>query len=118
MRRAAPVHGLALVLSASAAAKAQAPANATSTSGPIVSTAWLADRLRDPNLVLLHVGEKADYEAGHIPARGGSRDSGDVHADQPCVRQIELHGRGRRAAARAAGRGGAGTGPSAAAEHR
>jgi thiosulfate/3-mercaptopyruvate sulfurtransferase len=33
----------------------------------VVSTAWLADHLRDPNLVLLHVGEKADYDARHIP---------------------------------------------------
>ena len=32
-----------------------------------VSTEWLAKHLKDPNLVLLHVGEKAEYDAGHIP---------------------------------------------------
>ena len=33
----------------------------------LVSTAWLADHLNDANLVLLHVGERAGFEAGHIP---------------------------------------------------
>lgn len=33
----------------------------------VVSTAWLAQHLKDPKLVLLHVGEKSEYDAGHIP---------------------------------------------------
>jgi thiosulfate/3-mercaptopyruvate sulfurtransferase len=33
----------------------------------VVSTAWLAKHLSDPSLVLLHVGEKAEYDARHIP---------------------------------------------------
>jgi thiosulfate/3-mercaptopyruvate sulfurtransferase len=33
----------------------------------VVTPAWLAQHLNDPNLVLLHVGEKSGYEAGHIP---------------------------------------------------
>ena len=33
----------------------------------MVSTAWLAQHLNDPDLVLLSVGEKSEYEAGHIP---------------------------------------------------
>jgi thiosulfate/3-mercaptopyruvate sulfurtransferase len=33
----------------------------------IVSTAWLADHLKDPDLVLLHVGDRKEYDAGHIP---------------------------------------------------
>jgi len=32
-----------------------------------VSTGWLAQHLRDRNLVILAVGQKADYDAGHIP---------------------------------------------------
>ena len=32
-----------------------------------VSTDWLAKNLKAPNLVLLHVGEKSEYDAGHIP---------------------------------------------------
>lgn len=33
----------------------------------LVSTAWLAEHLHDPNLVILAVGDKADYDRGHIP---------------------------------------------------
>jgi thiosulfate/3-mercaptopyruvate sulfurtransferase len=37
-------------------------------SAPVtVSTTWLAEHLKSPNLVLLHVGERAEYDAGHIP---------------------------------------------------
>jgi thiosulfate/3-mercaptopyruvate sulfurtransferase len=33
----------------------------------LVSAEWLAQHLNDPNLVLLHVGDSADYAAEHIP---------------------------------------------------
>ncbi|MEO7361750.1 MAG: rhodanese-like domain-containing protein [Gemmatimonadaceae bacterium] len=33
----------------------------------LVSTAWLADHLRDPNLVVLQVGGKAQFDSVHIP---------------------------------------------------
>ncbi|HUF25295.1 MAG TPA: rhodanese-like domain-containing protein [Vicinamibacterales bacterium] len=33
----------------------------------LVSTAQLADRLNDPKLVILHVGEKAGYDTAHVP---------------------------------------------------
>ena len=33
----------------------------------VVSTAWLAAHLHDPSLVILHVGDKARYDAKHIP---------------------------------------------------
>ena len=33
----------------------------------LVTTSWLADHLRDPNLVILGVGQDGDYEKGHIP---------------------------------------------------
>ena len=33
----------------------------------VVDAAWLAQHLNDPDLVLLHVGDKAGYEAAHIP---------------------------------------------------
>lgn len=32
-----------------------------------VSSAWLADHLKDRDLVLLHVGEKTEYDAEHLP---------------------------------------------------
>jgi len=34
----------------------------------LVSTAWLAEHLKDPNLVILHVADSfADYKRGHLP---------------------------------------------------
>jgi thiosulfate/3-mercaptopyruvate sulfurtransferase len=33
----------------------------------LVEPAWLAGRLGDPALVVLHVGSARDYEAGHVP---------------------------------------------------
>ncbi len=36
-------------------------------SSMLVSTSWLADHLKDPNLVILAVGDKSDYDSGHIP---------------------------------------------------
>src|SRR5687768_13037292 len=33
----------------------------------VVSVDWLAQHVNDPDLVLLHVGERAEYDAGHIP---------------------------------------------------
>jgi thiosulfate/3-mercaptopyruvate sulfurtransferase len=40
---------------------------ATPRESLLVSPAWLAQHLHDNNLVLLHVGQKAEYEASHIP---------------------------------------------------
>jgi thiosulfate/3-mercaptopyruvate sulfurtransferase len=43
-------------------------AQRTAAAAPLtVDSRWLAAHLRDPNLVLLHLGEKPEYEAGHIP---------------------------------------------------
>ena len=33
----------------------------------LVTVDWLADHLNDPSLVLLQIGEKKDYDKGHIP---------------------------------------------------
>jgi thiosulfate/3-mercaptopyruvate sulfurtransferase len=35
--------------------------------GLVVSTAWLAQHAGDSDLVLLHVGDKSEYDASHIP---------------------------------------------------
>ena len=52
---------------ATAAPRAMPAQMAVAPSAPVVvSTEWLARHLKDPNLVLLHVGEKAEYDAGHI----------------------------------------------------
>lgn len=50
-----------------------APALLIALSGPaateplLVTTGWLSRHLHDPRLVILHVGEKAGYDAAHIP---------------------------------------------------
>ena len=33
----------------------------------LVSSGWLSQHLNDPNLVLLHVGERAEYDREHLP---------------------------------------------------
>ena len=53
------------LLSAGAAAAATCGGHGTQQS-LIVSTTWLADHMKDTNLVVLAVGEKSDYDAEHI----------------------------------------------------
>jgi len=40
---------------------------ASSRESIVVDATWLKAHLQDPNLVLLHVGDKKEYEANHIP---------------------------------------------------
>jgi thiosulfate/3-mercaptopyruvate sulfurtransferase len=58
------VAGLAACLSVVAATSVAA---GPVRSSMVVTTAWVSDHLRDPGLVLLHVGEKKDYDEGHLP---------------------------------------------------
>jgi thiosulfate/3-mercaptopyruvate sulfurtransferase len=67
----------------------------------LVDSAWLAKHLSDPNLVLLHVGDKAEYDAKHIAgARYVSlRDiskptdmaAGDLHLQMPEADDLRQH---------------------------
>jgi thiosulfate/3-mercaptopyruvate sulfurtransferase len=58
---------IAAVISA-VAVSAQTPVSpATARAALVVSTAWVGQHLADPDLVLLHVGDKAEYDAGHLP---------------------------------------------------
>jgi thiosulfate/3-mercaptopyruvate sulfurtransferase len=54
-----------------AGAAIQLPSAAAAAAGPrdtlLVSTSWLAEHLKDGNLVLLHVGDKGEYDTRHIP---------------------------------------------------
>jgi rhodanese-related sulfurtransferase len=52
----------------------QAPAVTGATQAPatpdatlLVTASWLAQHLEDPDLVLLHLGDRPGYDAGHIP---------------------------------------------------
>ena len=53
------------LLASSATATAQTTNNNRATL--LVSPAWLAQHLHDPDLVLLHVGAKPEFDAAHIP---------------------------------------------------
>lgn len=48
-------------------ASAAAADQSTALPGPLVTPAWLAAHLDDPDLVLLHVGEREGYDDAHIP---------------------------------------------------
>lgn len=62
-----PLLCAALVFAAFAPATASAQADAAAARARLVVTpAWLAEHLKDPDLVLLHVGNKATYDTGHI----------------------------------------------------
>jgi thiosulfate/3-mercaptopyruvate sulfurtransferase len=60
------VVALAWVLMLALAAGAQS-GGAKSHENYFVSTQWVADHLKDSSLVLLAVGEKSEYDRGHIP---------------------------------------------------
>lgn len=76
--------GLALALALPAGAALTAPPSSGAGAGAdrpplLVDAVWLQARLADPRLVLLHVGQKAEFDAGHIPgarhvAFGGEQD--------------------------------------------
>jgi len=68
LRTAVLTLGVAL-LPAPARSQGAAPraAAVTPRANMLVTTDWLAQHLRDPGLVVLHVGRPAQYDAGHIP---------------------------------------------------
>ena len=63
--RLSPIHSAILALAL--ASPASPAAAASPRDSLVVSTAWLAQHLKDPDLVLLHVGDKGEYAAAHIP---------------------------------------------------
>jgi len=58
---------LAVVLASTVAASARAQNARLTRNDLVVTSDWLATQLRNPKLVLFHIGEKAEYDAGHIP---------------------------------------------------
>lgn len=50
-----------------AAAAAPATAQSDARARLLVDTEWLAAHIADPGIVLLHVGERPEYDAGHLP---------------------------------------------------
>lgn len=58
---------LALLVFAAAASLSAAGTAPADRAPFLVSASWLAEHLGDKNLVLFHVGNRADYDAAHIP---------------------------------------------------
>jgi thiosulfate/3-mercaptopyruvate sulfurtransferase len=58
---------LAVALAAAIAGNATAQDGKLTRGDLLVTTDWLAKELQNPKLVLFHVGEKQEYDAGHIP---------------------------------------------------
>lgn len=58
---------LAVAFASTVAASGRAQTARLTRSDLVVTSDWLATQLKNPKLVLFHVGEKAEYDAGHIP---------------------------------------------------
>jgi thiosulfate/3-mercaptopyruvate sulfurtransferase len=62
-----------------------------------VSVEWLKAHLNDPNLIVLHIGDKAEYDKGHIPGAqyislrdiSISRDNGKINTELPPVGELQ-----------------------------
>ena len=77
----------AAVLCAALPAAAQAPRDPRAAI--LATPAWLAQHLRDPDLVLLHVGDRAEYDRAHIPgARFTQMQDVSVGSRDPAVGKI------------------------------
>ena len=63
-----------------------------------VQPAWLAEHLQDRDLVLLHVGPRPEYDAGHIPGARylNYQDLAVTDDELPRPRSVELHAVERR----------------------
>jgi thiosulfate/3-mercaptopyruvate sulfurtransferase len=61
----------------------------------LVTTRWLAERLDEPSLVIIHVGNEATYETGHIPgARYLGYDAfterrGRLYTELPALQELD-----------------------------
>ena len=58
---------LAVAFASIIAASARAQNARLTRSDLVVTSDWLATQLKNPKLVLFHIGEKSEYDAGHIP---------------------------------------------------
>jgi thiosulfate/3-mercaptopyruvate sulfurtransferase len=56
-----------LAVAALALTTATAAAQKSPRANLLVGTGWLAEHLHDPDLVLLHVGDRGEYDRAHIP---------------------------------------------------
>jgi thiosulfate/3-mercaptopyruvate sulfurtransferase len=55
------------VATATSPARASVPKSSADREPMVVTVDWLGDHLNDPSLVLLQIGDKKDFDKGHIP---------------------------------------------------
>ena len=55
----------------------------------LVDVAWLQKHLRDQHLVLLHVGDRAEYEREHIPGARFVRQQDPLRLEQGVVERTD-----------------------------
>lgn len=74
------------------------PANAQSKDAPMtVSVDWLSQHLNDSDLVLLHIGDKAEFDKGHLPGAqfislndiAISKNNGKLNTELPPVEELK-----------------------------
>ena len=79
-------------------ARQQGCAQSISGDAPLtVSVDWLEKNINDPKLVLLHIGQRAEYDAGHIPGAAyvalqdisALPDSRDLALELPTAEQLK-----------------------------
>jgi thiosulfate/3-mercaptopyruvate sulfurtransferase len=83
-----------VIAAAAAASLAASPAQAQRNPRAelTVTPAWLAQHLKDPDLVLLHVGDRAEYDKAHLPGARyvGQRDVSVSSMDHDKGLMLEL----------------------------
>jgi rhodanese-related sulfurtransferase len=81
----------AVVVSVFITARARAQ-NSEVRSKILVSSDWLASHINDPNLVLLHVGEKSEYDREHLPGARFIRldDVADSDHEKPGALMLQM----------------------------
>lgn len=58
---------LALAIQFTLSHRAESAAGNSESNSMLVSTAWLAEHLNDRSIVVINIGPRASYDAGHIP---------------------------------------------------
>jgi thiosulfate/3-mercaptopyruvate sulfurtransferase len=93
--RSARIIAVILLLAALAVSQAQ-PAAPAVRSGMLVSTQWLAEHLKDPKVVVLHVADNPlDFKRGHIPGarfldqNKFTENVGDINTELPAPEKLQ-----------------------------
>lgn len=83
----AALAALALGVQSLLTSRASGTAGAKDEGSMLVTTAWLAEHLSDKSIVILNIGQRAAYDAGHIP---GARfvEMSSISTSQPLMLEL------------------------------